>query len=299
MPDVFTGAGVMTTPRTSHPAKFPQYILARIALYVRAESRRLGRPVRVLDPFAGVGRIHNLPKRYAETVGVELEAEWAACRSRTIVGNATKLPRKWTETFDVVATSPCYGNRLADHHDAKDACGECGGIGVVIDPEGCADAPWLCPSCSRVDCSCGGFEEVIRRHNASCSNCRKRLCPRCGGAAVSKRYTYKHSLRRDPSEGSAAVLNWTEQGGMYRGLHRAAWKEAHRVLMPKGLILVNMKNHLRNHVEQKVTEWHVECLTDEGFDVETVIDIPAPGIRHGANRVERVDHERLIVGRRR
>jgi tRNA G10 N-methylase Trm11 len=53
------------------------------------------------------------------TVGVEIEPEWAAMDWRTVVGDATALPFP-DDVFDVVATSPCYGNRLADHHEAKD-----------------------------------------------------------------------------------------------------------------------------------------------------------------------------------
>ena len=280
---------------TSHPAKFPNYVLDRIALYVRAEARALGRPARVLDPFAGVGRIHSLPSRIAETTGIEIEPEWAACRSRTLVGDATQLPPEWTGTFDVVATSPCYGNRLADHHEAKDACSACGGAGAEWDENGCDEAPWLCSSCSSIDCACGGFTRELRAHVDSCSTCRSRRCPKCGGNGLSKRYTYRDSLRRMPAERSAAVLEW---GGKYRYLHRLAWQEAHRVLRPRGLILVNMKNHVRGDVEQMVTEWHEKVLGEEGFDVAGIDALPAPGIRHGKNHEKRTESEQLIVARR-
>lgn len=70
----------------------------------------------VLDPFAGVGTIHQLNAR---TVGVELEPEWANCHPDTVVGDAHQLPFA-DDTFDVVCTSPVYGNRMSDHHEAKD-----------------------------------------------------------------------------------------------------------------------------------------------------------------------------------
>ena len=73
----------------------------------------------VLDPFAGIGRIHLLGESF-DTVGVELEPEWAACHERTLVGNALALPFL-SSAFDAICVSPCYGNRLADHHDAQDA----------------------------------------------------------------------------------------------------------------------------------------------------------------------------------
>lgn len=96
----------------SHPAKFGEDILAAIAPHVSG---------RVLDPFAGTGRIHRLASKpgVTLTVGVEIEPEWAAAHPRTIVGNALALPFR-SSTFDVIATSPCYGNRLADHHNAQD-----------------------------------------------------------------------------------------------------------------------------------------------------------------------------------
>lgn len=92
-----------------HPAKFSDEILPII-------DRLLGDAEMVLDPFAGVGRIHELNR---ETVGIEIEPEWALQHPRTFIGNALKLPFP-DETFDAIATSPCYGNRMADHHDAKD-----------------------------------------------------------------------------------------------------------------------------------------------------------------------------------
>jgi tRNA G10 N-methylase Trm11 len=73
--------------------------------------------VKVLDPFAGTGGIHKLSAR--QTVGVELEPEWANQHPNTIIGNALNLPFP-DASFDAIATSPTYGNRMADHHDAKE-----------------------------------------------------------------------------------------------------------------------------------------------------------------------------------
>lgn len=71
----------------------------------------------MLDPFAGIGRVHELG---FASVGVEIEPEWANQHRRTIVGDSRRLhfPDGF---FDGVITSPAYGNRMADHHNARDA----------------------------------------------------------------------------------------------------------------------------------------------------------------------------------
>jgi SAM-dependent methyltransferase len=96
----------------SHPARFSDAIIAELA---RLLSLHHAGP-KVLDPFAGTGRIHQLPY---ETFGVELEPEWANMHINTRVGTALDLPFP-DGHFDTIVTSPCYGNRLADHHNARD-----------------------------------------------------------------------------------------------------------------------------------------------------------------------------------
>jgi SAM-dependent methyltransferase len=97
---------------TPHPAVFSDPILDVIADLLAVHRH-------VLDPFAGTGRIHALAERGWDTVGVEIEPEWAAMHPRTRVGNALTLDFD-DAAFDAVATSPTYGNRLADHHRAFD-----------------------------------------------------------------------------------------------------------------------------------------------------------------------------------
>ncbi len=102
-----------------HPAKFSDPIMEVIAdaldLIVTAELTRVADEPRlkVLDPFAGSGRIHELAGPHVCTVGVELEPEFAHIHPHTLVGNALYLPFS-AGYFDVVITSPAYGNRLAD-----------------------------------------------------------------------------------------------------------------------------------------------------------------------------------------
>jgi len=102
-----------------HPAKYSDVLLPVLADAVPPE-----RFPYVLDPFAGTGKIHLLPN---VTLGIELEAEWARMHEMTLHANSLNLMRAWVsnpdwgQTFDAVVTSPCYGNRMADHHEAKDA----------------------------------------------------------------------------------------------------------------------------------------------------------------------------------
>ncbi len=72
-----------------------------------------------LDPFAGEGKVHGLQRSGLRTVGIELEPEWANVHPQTIMGNALHLPFP-DNTFNAIVTSPTYGNRMADSHNAKD-----------------------------------------------------------------------------------------------------------------------------------------------------------------------------------
>jgi SAM-dependent methyltransferase len=101
------------TAGTPHPAVYSAEILSAIETTL---NHYYSGPV-VLDPFAGTGAIHSL-RRFA-TIGVELEPEWAEMSSRTIVGDAASLPFA-NSVIDSIVTSPCNGNRMADHHNAKD-----------------------------------------------------------------------------------------------------------------------------------------------------------------------------------
>lgn len=242
------------TPNPEHPAKWTPEVLTQIRAVISAEARRIGRPPTVLDPFAGVGRIHEL-RPLADTFGVEIEPEWAACHPDTICGDALIMPEEWRGWFDIVCTSVTYGNRMADHHAAGDLCKRCAGSGAV---EG-------------------------------------RTCPLCKGSKLSPRKSYKTSLGRMPHRDSSATMQW---GSAYCDFHKRWIGVALDELEDGGLLIVNVKNHVRHREMQRVVEWWIVTLIDAGTFVEAVLPVPTRGMRHGANYNQRASAEQIIVVRK-
>ena len=262
----------MTTdiePLYDHPAKFSAPILEAIAGQLADEMVPPGGTL--LDPFAGVGLVHKLADEHGyDSLGVDLEPEWAATHERTICGDSTMLATligPYAGHVDAIVTSPAYGNRLADQYLGSDdeKCRACMGTGKR-DPED----PEL------------GF------------------CPKCKGSgnAKSKRMGYAVSLGRKCTPGSGAAMPW---GPKYRRLHERVWAECDRALAPGGLWLVNASSFLKtvkgDVVYQPVMEWHLEQIALRARVVR-VLAVQTRRMRYGENGEARVPVEHVIVARK-
>lgn len=236
---------------TKHPAKFSKELLPLLAELVGDR-----RPV--LDPMAGTGKIADVlgPAICAN----EIEPEWAEeCKKRIWGGHVTTCDARNLPYpdgfFEAVVTSPTYGNRMADHHEAKDACKPCGGTGYRNE-----------------------FSEAP--------------CPPCNGTGLSRRNTYTHTLGRKLTAGNTGAMQW---GTEYRNVHADIWAECFRVLAPGGRMIVNVKDHIRKGEVVLVSAWHKGALIREGFVFTEGHRVLCPGQRQGSNGDLRVPYENVYV----
>lgn len=103
-----------------HPAKYTDIILPLFTDILFKNKCRS-----VLDPFAGTGKIA-LVKKYgfSGTVAAnEIEPEWLSPNKYgcdLLFFEDAEFCNFGEKQFDAICTSPTYGNRMADHHNAKD-----------------------------------------------------------------------------------------------------------------------------------------------------------------------------------
>lgn len=103
-----------TYPR--HPAEYN-------SIFVPIFAELLQGCTNIIDPFAGNGRKLSLLQNLlpnTKITGIEIEPRWAALHPEIIiVGNALNIafPHSY---FDGALSSPVYGNRMSDHHNARD-----------------------------------------------------------------------------------------------------------------------------------------------------------------------------------
>ena len=110
-------------------------------------------------------------------------------------------------------------------------------------------------------------------------------------------HTYKSYLGRALADGNAGRFYFWERE--YADIHWRAWLEAWRVLKRGGLFVLNSKDFPHRGEIQRVTDWHVSVLERIGFDVVERHQVICPGQRHGKNGHLRVDHEDVVVLRKR
>jgi hypothetical protein len=102
--------GERVVPRVAdHPAKFSESVLD--AILSLASKYELGEAP--LDPFGGTGGLTHI---FPDAVCVEIEQDWAT----DVCGNALCLPFL-NGAFRWACTSPTFGNRMADAHNARDS----------------------------------------------------------------------------------------------------------------------------------------------------------------------------------
>mgnify|MGYP000212145934 CR=1 FL=1 len=96
------------TKPARHPARYSVALLPVMAQYLQPHWR-------VLDPFGGVGGLAKLAHTGTRIVIGELEFPiiQQAAGKRRVNANAVALPFA-DDSFDAIATSPTYGNRMAD-----------------------------------------------------------------------------------------------------------------------------------------------------------------------------------------
>jgi hypothetical protein len=256
--------------KVDHPAKFSKGMVPFFAEVVRSHHVGVDRPISIFDPFAGTGLIHKMMEyddRF-RTFGVELEAEWANMHPRTRQGDSRCLTSMFRlRRFDVICTSPTYGNRMADHHDAQETCRPCKGTGGgwIMRPDGVPDFQ-TCPKCKGL-----GYRNHHRR-------------------------TYKHRLGRDLTPGNSGAMQW---GPEYWELHKKVWAECAKVHEPGGIFILNISNHIRKGVEVEVCGFHTEVLNDLGYELIEPYWFPTKGMLYGANRDKRTSGEMVLVYQRR
>ncbi len=101
-----------------HPAKYSDALLMHLLNAAEGYER-------ILDPFAGTGKIGALKAlgHIGSIHANDLEKEWLAPNLHgcdVVTFQDAEFLDYPPEYFDAIVTSPTYGNRMADHHKAKD-----------------------------------------------------------------------------------------------------------------------------------------------------------------------------------
>jgi tRNA G10 N-methylase Trm11 len=110
----------MQVNTVKHPATYTNCFIPKFAELLNGCKN-------VLDPFAGTGKIALIKNHGYNGLVVcnEIEPEWAETSQYKVdewhIGDAANMSWAADKSFDAICTSPTYGNRMADHFDAKDS----------------------------------------------------------------------------------------------------------------------------------------------------------------------------------
>lgn len=110
---------IKTISNVKHPAKYSDQFIPVFAEILKGRKN-------VLDPFAGTCKITNIREHgyQGEVYCNEIEPEWLNIGDKNLmngftISDAESLPYK-DNFFEAICTSPTYGNRMADSHNARD-----------------------------------------------------------------------------------------------------------------------------------------------------------------------------------
>jgi hypothetical protein len=104
-------------------------------------------------------------------------------------------------------------------------------------------------------------------------------------------FTYKSLLGRNLHKENSGRLLW---GDGYRNFHISAWLEARRTIVDRGVLVLNIKNHILDGKEILVTEWHIETLQRLGFVLLEHQRIKTPSLRWGRGQDNRIGYESVV-----
>lgn len=110
---------MMETSKVKHPAVYTDRFIPKFAELLDGKNN-------VLDIFGGTGKLAQI-KEFGftgEIICNEIEHEWANTSPYPVdewhIGDAAKMDWAMEESIEAICTSPTYGNRMADHFNAKD-----------------------------------------------------------------------------------------------------------------------------------------------------------------------------------
>lgn len=265
--------------RRQFPAKFSEPILAQIALELRSRLIQSGT---ILDVYAGVGGVHALRDALpgVDTLGVEIEPEFAACHPDTLCGDSRLLRDVLGDragTVTAVVTSPDYGNRLADQYLGSDneTCRECKGRGWV-------------PKDRELDGLADGDPDSIADY-------ARADCPKCEGSGKSRsrRMSYAIALGRKCDLRSGARYQF---GKKYRDLHLGILGAVCETVPAGTLLIYNVSSSIADKGYRPVMEWWVTEIARRA-DIKALVPIETARLKFGANYDARVPAEHLIIAR--